>query len=218
MSRRLTPKPPSDDGFYPRSLLGRSRCERPPKSMPDVIVVCVDGLPGSYAAVEEIAELARRFEAALIALSVVEGLPKYSATMGEVDEFKRERDASFEGVGAQVEALADRHGVTLTRVVRVGPCRRRHRAFRRRGGCEPGGAGMQGTLARSRLRLTRYGPEGERPLEGFGIAFAILSTLSSALVLRQFDDSSKLAIVFVLGCAAGGIAGIAAGAYLATRI
>ncbi len=63
--------------------------------MHEVIVVGVDGSPGGYAAVVEAAELARRFRARLIALSVEEGLPRYAATMGEFDEFKDERDRYF---------------------------------------------------------------------------------------------------------------------------
>jgi len=60
--------------------------------MHEVIVACVDGSPGGYAAIAEAAELAVRFNARLISLSVEEGLPKQASTTGEVDEFKRERD------------------------------------------------------------------------------------------------------------------------------
>jgi nucleotide-binding universal stress UspA family protein len=88
--------------------------------MHDVIVACVDGSPCSYAAVTEAAELARRFDAQLIALSVEEGLPKYAAIMGEVDEFKRDKDSYFETVGAQVAAIAGKAGVTMTHEIRVG--------------------------------------------------------------------------------------------------
>jgi nucleotide-binding universal stress UspA family protein len=63
--------------------------------MHEIIVVGVDGSPGGYAAVAEAAELARRFRARLIGLSVEEGLPRYAATMGEVDEFVEEKDRYF---------------------------------------------------------------------------------------------------------------------------
>jgi nucleotide-binding universal stress UspA family protein len=43
--------------------------------MHEVIVVGVDGSAGGYAAVAEAAEIAERFGAKLIALSVEEGLP-----------------------------------------------------------------------------------------------------------------------------------------------
>jgi K+-sensing histidine kinase KdpD len=44
--------------------------------MHEVIVACVDGSPGGYAAVAEAAELAFRFNARLISLSVEEGAPE----------------------------------------------------------------------------------------------------------------------------------------------
>ena len=88
--------------------------------MHEVIVACVDGSPGGYAAVAGAAELAFRFNARLISLSVEEGLPKHAATMGEVDEFKRERDRYFEGVQAEAAAIAREHHTTLAAEVRMG--------------------------------------------------------------------------------------------------
>jgi nucleotide-binding universal stress UspA family protein len=88
--------------------------------MHEVIVACVDGSPGGYAAVAEAAELARRFDARLIALSVEEGLPRYAGTIGEVDEFKREKDSYYGGVGEQAAAIAQEHGVVMRHEVRLG--------------------------------------------------------------------------------------------------
>lgn len=88
--------------------------------MHEVIVACVDGSPGGYAAVVEAAELTRRFGARLVALSVEEGLPKYAATIGEVDEFKHERDAYFTAVGAEAAKVAGQHGTELDHVVLMG--------------------------------------------------------------------------------------------------
>ena len=73
-----------------------------------------------YAAVAEAAELAVRFSARLISLSVEEGLPKQAATMAEVDEFKRERDRYFEGVQAEAAVIAREHHAMLTSEVRMG--------------------------------------------------------------------------------------------------
>jgi nucleotide-binding universal stress UspA family protein len=83
-------------------------------------VACVDGSQGGFDALTEAAELARRFEAELIALSVEEGLPRYAATMGEVDEFTREKDRYFEEVGEHARRLAAESGATLRHEVRVG--------------------------------------------------------------------------------------------------
>ncbi len=90
------------------------------RTVHEVIVVGVDGSEGGYAAVAEAAELARRFRALLIALSVEEGLPRYAATMGEVDEFKSEKDRYFAAVGEQAARVAGRHGSAIEHVVRIG--------------------------------------------------------------------------------------------------
>jgi len=86
----------------------------------EVIVACIDGSPGGYDGLAEAAELAKRFGARLVALSVEEGLPRYPATMGEVDDFKREKDRYFETVGVQAARIAGRRGLTMTHQIRVG--------------------------------------------------------------------------------------------------
>ena len=96
---------------------GRSADEQP---MHEVIVVGIDGSPGGYAAVAEAAELARRFQARLIGLSVEEGLPRYAATMSEVDHFKEEKDRYFSQVGEHAAQVAGRHGSAIEHEVRIG--------------------------------------------------------------------------------------------------
>ena len=86
----------------------------------EVIVVGVDGSGGGYAATAEAAELARRFDARLVALSVEEGLPRYAALMSEVDEFKHQKDRYFEEVGEEARRIASEHGVDLEHEVRIG--------------------------------------------------------------------------------------------------
>jgi nucleotide-binding universal stress UspA family protein len=95
---------------------------RPADQQPvhEVIVVGVDGSSGGYAAVAEAAELARRFAARLIGLSVEEGLPRYAATMGEVDEFKREKDRYFADVGERAARIARQHGSAIEHEIRIG--------------------------------------------------------------------------------------------------
>jgi len=88
--------------------------------MHEVILVGVDGSSGGYAAVHEAAELAQRFSARLIAVSVEEGLPRYAATMGEVDEFKREKDRYFDEVGVEAKRIAEGHGAKLEHEIRIG--------------------------------------------------------------------------------------------------
>jgi nucleotide-binding universal stress UspA family protein len=88
--------------------------------MHEIIVVGVDGSPGGYAAVAEAAGLARRFRARLIGLSVEGGLPRYAATMGEVDEFVEEKDRYFAEVASRAARMVGRHGVELEHEVRIG--------------------------------------------------------------------------------------------------
>jgi nucleotide-binding universal stress UspA family protein len=88
--------------------------------MHEVILVGVDGSPGGYAAVAEAAELCRRFGARLIAISVEERLPRYAATMNEVDEFIHEKDRYFEEVGVEAARIAGEHGAKLEHEIRVG--------------------------------------------------------------------------------------------------
>jgi nucleotide-binding universal stress UspA family protein len=86
----------------------------------EVIVVGVDGSNGGFAAAAEAAELARRFNARLIGLSVEEGLPRYAALMAEVDDFKREKDRYFEEAGEEARRIADEHGVRFRHEIRIG--------------------------------------------------------------------------------------------------
>ncbi|HUY99456.1 MAG TPA: universal stress protein [Thermomicrobiaceae bacterium] len=92
--------------------------------MHEVIVVGVDGSPGGYAAVAEAAELAKRFDARLVGISVQEGFPRYAATKIEADEFIREKDRYFAEVGKEARALAGRHGIVLEHVTRIGDAAR----------------------------------------------------------------------------------------------
>lgn len=88
--------------------------------MHEVIAVAVDGSEGGYAAVREASELARRFEARLLAISVEEGLPRSPAIMGEVDEFIHDKDRYFAEVGCEARRIAADHGVTLRHEIRIG--------------------------------------------------------------------------------------------------
>lgn len=88
--------------------------------MHEVIVVGVDGSVGGYAAVAEAAEIAKRFGAKLVALSVEEGLPRFPATVGEVDEFKEEKDRYFDEVRRVAARIAGEHGASIRHEVRIG--------------------------------------------------------------------------------------------------
>jgi nucleotide-binding universal stress UspA family protein len=84
------------------------------------ILAAVDGSEGSLRALDAAIELAALTGARLIALAVEGPLPAYAATIGEVEEVKREKDAFFGEVAAAARARAERAGVRLEIDLRAG--------------------------------------------------------------------------------------------------
>jgi nucleotide-binding universal stress UspA family protein len=84
------------------------------------ILVAVDGSDGSQRAFDKALELAGLTGATLLALAVEGPLPAYAATVGEVDEVKREKDVFFERLLADVRARAEDAGVPVEVELRPG--------------------------------------------------------------------------------------------------
>ena len=84
------------------------------------ILVAIDGSEGAGRALGAAIELARLSGSSLSALAVEGPLPVYAATIGEVDEVKREKDAFFGRVAADAKRLAAQAGVELEVQVRPG--------------------------------------------------------------------------------------------------
>ena len=84
------------------------------------LLVAVDGSEASFRALEAGLELARLAEGSIFALAVEGPLPAYAATIGEVDEVKREKDAFFSRLADDVRARARDAGVTVEIDVRPG--------------------------------------------------------------------------------------------------
>ena len=84
------------------------------------ILAAVDGSEGSSRAFAKAVELAHLTGATLIALAVEGPLPAYAATVGEVDEVKREKDSFFRGLAAKAKREAEVAGVPVEVVVRPG--------------------------------------------------------------------------------------------------
>ena len=78
------------------------------------ILAAVDGSEASDRAFATALELASLMGAALTALAVEGPLPAYAATVGEVDEVKREKDAFFERLLADTRARAQAAGVEIS--------------------------------------------------------------------------------------------------------
>jgi nucleotide-binding universal stress UspA family protein len=84
------------------------------------ILIAVDGSEGSNRALAKGLELAKLTGAEVIALAVEGPLPAYAATVGEIDEVKREKDAFFAGLVDDVRARAESEGVPIDVDLRPG--------------------------------------------------------------------------------------------------
>jgi nucleotide-binding universal stress UspA family protein len=84
------------------------------------ILVAIDGSQASNRAFAKAVELAQLTKGRLIALAVEGPLPAYAATVGEVDEVKREKDAFFNRLLADARAQAEQAGVALDVELRAG--------------------------------------------------------------------------------------------------
>lgn len=77
------------------------------------ILVAIDGSPGGQKALEKAIELAMLTGASLNALAVEGKLPAYAASVGEVDEVKRERDEFFSRLARLARDQAREEGVEM---------------------------------------------------------------------------------------------------------
>lgn len=84
------------------------------------ILVAIDGSDASNRAFSCAIELASVMQAELVALAVEGPLPAYAATIGEVEEVKREKDVFFERLLANVRERAQAAGVPLEAELRPG--------------------------------------------------------------------------------------------------
>jgi nucleotide-binding universal stress UspA family protein len=84
------------------------------------ILVAIDGSDASNRAFAKALELAEVAHAELTALAIEGPLPAYAATIGEVDEVKREKDAFFGALADRARSQAAESGIDLQVVVRAG--------------------------------------------------------------------------------------------------
>jgi nucleotide-binding universal stress UspA family protein len=84
------------------------------------ILVAIDGSTASNHAFAKAVELAALTGGRLAALAVEGPLPAYAATIGEVEEVKREKDAFFRRLVAEARTEAERAGVELDVELRAG--------------------------------------------------------------------------------------------------
>ena len=84
------------------------------------ILVAIDGSESSDHAFATALELAALTGSRLIALAVEGPLPAYAATIGEVEEVKREKDAFFTRLADRARVQAAQAGVELEIELRAG--------------------------------------------------------------------------------------------------
>ena len=84
------------------------------------ILVAIDGSDCSDRAFGKALELAVLTNATLTALAIEGPLPAYAATLGEVDEVKREKDQFFNALAARARERAEQMGIDLEVDVRPG--------------------------------------------------------------------------------------------------
>jgi nucleotide-binding universal stress UspA family protein len=77
------------------------------------ILVPVDGSEGSRHALDAALSIAEAMAGRITALAVEGKLPAYAASIGEVDEVKREKDQFFSRVLEQARAVAMERGVEI---------------------------------------------------------------------------------------------------------
>lgn len=84
------------------------------------ILVAIDGSRPSEHALEKALELAALTGARIVALAVEGPLPAYAATIGEVEEVMREKEAFFSTLAERARGLAAEAGVELEVELRAG--------------------------------------------------------------------------------------------------
>lgn len=86
----------------------------------DRILVAIDGSEASNRAFAKAIELADVAHAQMTALAIEGPLPAYAATVGEVDEVKREKDLFFGRLAETARAQAEHAGIELQVELRAG--------------------------------------------------------------------------------------------------
>ena len=84
------------------------------------ILVANDGSDGAKKALTTAIDLAIKYGAELHSISVEEGVPHYAATIGEVEEYRKEADSFFRTINDEAAEEAKKAGITLDIKVQAG--------------------------------------------------------------------------------------------------
>jgi nucleotide-binding universal stress UspA family protein len=84
------------------------------------ILIANDGSEGAKKALKVAIDLAKQYEAELHSISVEEGVPHYAATIGEVEEYRKEANDFFKKTNDEAAEEAKKRGVELRIKVQAG--------------------------------------------------------------------------------------------------
>lgn len=84
------------------------------------LLVAYDGSDGANRALKAGIEMAKALGVDLHLVTVEEELPRYAATMDEIDAVKEQKDAYFGQLNREAEAIADAAGVRLHTAIVAG--------------------------------------------------------------------------------------------------
>jgi nucleotide-binding universal stress UspA family protein len=115
------------------------------------ILVAIDGSECSNRAFAKALELAQLAHAQITALAVEGPLPAYAATVGEVEEVKREKDTFFRALAAQARLEGENAGIEIDVDVRPGHAAELITRVAEEGGYDLVVLGHRGHFVRDRL-------------------------------------------------------------------
>jgi nucleotide-binding universal stress UspA family protein len=84
------------------------------------ILVANDGSEGARKALKTAIDLANKYNAELHSISVEEGVPHYAATIGEVEEYRKEANGFFRTINDEAAEEAKKAGIRLHVKVQAG--------------------------------------------------------------------------------------------------
>ncbi len=84
------------------------------------ILIANDGSDGAKHALKVAIDLAKKYNAELHSISVEEGVPHYAATIGEVEEFRKEANEFFNKINEEAVEEARKEGIGLHIKVQAG--------------------------------------------------------------------------------------------------
>ncbi|MEW6067002.1 MAG: universal stress protein [Nitrospirota bacterium] len=84
------------------------------------ILIANDGSDGAKHALRVAIDIAKKYNAELHSISVEEGVPHYAATIGEVEEFRKEANDYFKKINDEAVEAARKEGIEFHTKVQAG--------------------------------------------------------------------------------------------------